>query len=70
MANVYGQSHVNIMASSAENGTQGCFHEDELARCPPTRVAAKIFEKTEIYEAVSSDLYQLALVETPLAARG
>lgn len=69
MASVYGGSSLNIAASSAKDGSEGCFLEPlNHAGGFTTRVYTD--EKTEILEFVSGDEYYETVTNCHLATRG
>lgn len=68
MASVYGGSSLNIAASSAKNGTEGCFLKPQY-HGGGFRARVCISGRTEIHEFTSGNEYKRSVTQSHLATR-
>jgi hypothetical protein len=68
MSTVYGGSTLNIAASGASDGTQGCFFKSTpTIQC---RVSIKCSSRTILYQCIPRGTYDIDLMRMPLMKRG
>ncbi|PQE30002.1 heterokaryon incompatibility protein [Rutstroemia sp. NJR-2017a WRK4] len=68
MSDVYGNSHLNIAATSAPDCRHGLFQDGKEHR--NTSFRAWTSRKSESYHCVPPDMYKKAMLEAPLIQRG
>lgn len=69
MAEVYSNSHCNIAAAHAANGTLGCFTERDPRLVKPLKVELHWGLNPGVYYAVHDGVWQRNVMETPLNSR-
>lgn len=69
MAEVYSNSHCNIAAAHAADGTQGCFTERDPRLVKPLKVDLSWGLNPGVYYGVHAEVWQHNVMETPLNSR-
>ncbi|KAK8018138.1 hypothetical protein PG991_007328 [Apiospora marii] len=69
MAEVYSNSHCNIAAAHAANGTHGCFTERDPHLVKPLKIDLNWGLNPGVYYAVHENIWQHNVMETPLNSR-
>jgi hypothetical protein len=68
MSTVYGNSHLNIAAAGASDGSQGCFFENEPLRINRLRVSTIKNGEKGFHYCTPSRIYSHCVSSTPLAS--
>ncbi|KAK8130877.1 hypothetical protein PG984_007315 [Apiospora sp. TS-2023a] len=69
MADVYSNSHCNVAAAHAADGTYGCFIERDPGLVAPLKVELNWGSVPGVYYAVQPEIWQQDVLETPLNSR-
>ncbi|KAK8015073.1 HET-domain-containing protein [Apiospora arundinis] len=69
MADVYSNSHCNIAATHAADGTHGCFVEREARLVEPLKVGVNWGQTPAMYYVAQEDYWERQVMDTPLNAR-
>ncbi|KAK6850721.1 HET-domain-containing protein [Apiospora arundinis] len=69
MADVYSNSHCNIAATHAADGTHGCFVERDARLVEPLKVGVNWTQTPAVYYVAQKDYWETHVMDTPLNAR-
>lgn len=70
MADVYGNSYLNIAAAGASNGSEGCFFQIDPERRDSIRLITGKGSKKKFFDFVPFGAYEMCVTGTQLAQRG